>query len=151
MKHAFDGLTYFSTQNISSHLSILGLVAHEAMRLRVDGDVLVPSQRPVALVAAEVLDVPGPVLGARVLGGEDELVAGVAAGDAGLLGVAAGAEHTPVLVVVQKVNQYVLGERICAWYDMNGLDGWTMNCALSNSFSCLFVTVASAKFVRMGL
>ena len=108
MKHAFDGLTYFSTQNISSHLSILGLVAHEAMRLRVDGDVLVPSQRPVALVAAEVLDVPRPVLGARVLGGEDELVAGVAAGDAGLVGVVARAVHAAVLVVVQQVHQHLL-------------------------------------------
>ena len=110
MKHAFDGLTYFSTQNISSHLSILGLVAHEAMRLRVNGDVLVPSQRPITLIAAEVLQMPGLVLSTRVLCIKDELITSVASRDLGMGRVVSCAVNLPSLIVVKQINQDFLKE-----------------------------------------
>ncbi len=90
---------------------MLGLVAVEAVRLALDRDVLVSGQRAVALVAAEVLDVPRLALRAGVLRGEDELVAGVAPRDAGVRRVVAGAEHPAGVVVVQQVHEDLLKKR----------------------------------------
>ncbi len=83
---------------------MLDAVAKEAMWMTVDGDVLESCQGSVALVAAEMLDVPDVVLGAGVLCGEDELVAGVTARNVGVPSVVAGAEHATRVVVVQQVH-----------------------------------------------
>ena len=62
------------------------LPALEAVRDPLHRDVLVPGQGEVTHPAAEVLQVPEPVLGCRVLRGEDELVTGLAPGDLHLAG-----------------------------------------------------------------
>ncbi len=91
---------------------MLCVVAVQAVRLALDRDVLVSGQRLVAQVAAEVLDVPGLVLRPGVLRRKDELVAGLAARDVGVLGVVAGAKDAAVVVVVQQVNQDLLQMRM---------------------------------------
>ena len=83
---------------------MLDLVADEAMRLLIYRYVLVASQGPVALQAAEVLDVPEEVLGPGVLGRKDELVARMATRDGLLLGVVPGAVDLALVEVVQEVD-----------------------------------------------
>ncbi len=79
---------------------MFGLITDETVRLFIHRNIFVPGQGSIALVAAEVLDVPEEVLGPGVLGAEDELVAGVAAGNGLLLGVVSGAVYSTLVVVI---------------------------------------------------
>ena len=83
---------------------MLCLIANEAMRLALYRDVLVSCQGPVTLPAAEVLDVPEGVLGAGVLGTEDELVTRVASWNGLSLCVVSSAVDASVVVVVKQVD-----------------------------------------------
>ncbi len=84
------------------------LVTRQTVGVTVNGDVLVAGQGLVALVAAEVLEVPEVILGARVLGGEDELIARVTTRDLSKRRVITSAKHPSRVEVVKQVHKNLL-------------------------------------------
>ena len=86
-----------------TRLAVVTLPAAQAVRHPLHRNVLVTRQRSVAHPAAEVLQVPEPLLRRRELHREDELVTGGAPGDVHLESKVAAAVQLAVTVVIEKV------------------------------------------------
>ena len=86
-----------------TRLAVVTLPAAQAVRHPLDRNVLVARQGSVAHPAAEVLQVPEPLLRRRELHREDELVTGGAPGDVHLVSKVAAAVKLAVTVVIEKI------------------------------------------------
>ena len=86
-----------------TRLPVVTLPAAQAVRHPLHRNVLVAGQRSVAHPAAEVLQVPEPLLRRRELHREDELVTRGAPGDVHLEGEVTAAVELVVTVVIEKV------------------------------------------------
>jgi len=88
-------------------LAMVGLPALETVRDSLHRDVLVAGQGQVTRPAAEVLQMPEPVLGRCVLLGEDELVTSFTPGDVHLIGEVSTTVKMLLGVVVEEVLQHL--------------------------------------------
>ena len=95
-----------STTSVTS-LAMVTLPTAQTVRHTLHRYVLVARQRHVADPAAEVLDMPEPVLCRSVLGAEDQFIAGGTTRDVHLAGKVSTTEELTIAVVIQQVLQHL--------------------------------------------